>query len=739
MNKASFLLTSLAALLLSLPLPASEIQTPDITPQNEHPFFRTSLYPAWSRMTPEQALIDARKALEEADARLSRLAAIPPEHATFENTFLAWYESQENIKQVTNYIYHLHTAHGAEDMKRTMGQIAREVAVFKARNPYTPRIAQVLQEAARQPWVQELSPARQRFITQTINSMRQEGLYLDAAGQARKAAIERELSQLSFAFSYALNNYRQVWQRIITDPAELAGMPASWMEVASGRGALKTPEGKPAWLINLTSVPAAPVLRYCTVEETRRLCWLGTTSAGTARAYDTEPLVVRILELRHELATLLGYAHYADMQTSQRMMGNGATALAFVNEMLEKSKPAWDAHVRAELKRYSEASGQELSAVAPWNIPFLDHKRPPQRQSFDSNSITPYLQAPKVIQGMLDIWSELLGLRIEELPTVCPRPGETDHIHGSQVETWHPDVRCFAVHDGASGRHLGSFYLDIYARQGKRPSAWSLPLRDGQPGTNGSPGEPHLATLMANFTPPQASRPHLLHHGEVYQLFHEFGHIMHMLLGHGELRAHCTAEIERDFIEMPSQLAESWVWEPQALARFTSHHTTGEPLPQDLARQLAASRGSNPIAMHIRMLCMSKLDLELHMHYHDRYKGRPIDEVTQEILRPWLFPYTEQPPSELRTLSHIMVDGYAAALYTYKWSEMMAADALERFHEAGLDNADLGAAYRKAILDCGSSAPAMQLIKNFLGRPPNADALIRRYKEAADSGTRKAE
>lgn len=332
----------------------------------------------------------------------------------------------------------------------------------------------------------------------------------------------------------------------------------------------------------------------------------------------------------------MGYANYADMQTARRMMGSGAKALAFVDEMLQKSKPVWDAYVAAEMKRFSQACGQELTAVNPWDVEYLNHHLPPKRNPFNVNTVTPYLQADKVIRGLLDIWSGLLGLRFEELPAAYLRPGES--APAGTVETWAPGVRCIAVKDAATGNHLGSFYLDIYARPGKRPQAWCLPLRDGEPAADGSLGEPHLAALMANLTPPRQGQPHLFHHGELYMLFHEFGHMMHMMLGHGELRAHCTAEVERDFIETPSQIQECWIWEPEALATFTSHYQTGEPLPAELAQQLAASRGSNPIEMHMRMLCTSKLDLELHMHYHDKYKGRPLDEVCQEILAPWLFP-----------------------------------------------------------------------------------------------------
>lgn len=692
-----------------------------------HPFFRTDLYPAWSKMTPEQALVDVRAAIEQTREQLAALSAVTPETATFENTFLAWHQAGENIKQSMNYVYHLYIVLGDKDMQHMMDTLMQEVTLHNAEGLHSAQIAQVLMQAADAPWVKQLSPAKQRYVQQTLNALRDSGILLSPKQQQRKAQIEQELSRLGFQFNQYVKMAPQMWELVITDPAELAGMPKNWMknaESAARRRGFAT-ENQPAWLINLTNSPASAVLKYCTVAETRRKCWLGTTSAGTSRTLNTEPIIDRILKLRHELATLLGYANFADKEAAHRMMGNGQNALDFVNNMLDKSKPAWDAYVAAEMKRYSQASGQNLTTVAPWDTAYLNRHLPPARDKFNVNVITPYLQADNVINGLLELWAGLLQLKFEELPTVTLKQGET--CPAGHVEVWHPSVRFFAVKDAEKGTHFGSFYMDLYPRRGKRGQAWCMPLRDGTPAPDGTIGEPHLAALMANLTPARPGIPHLLHHGEMYMLFHEFGHMMHMMLGHGEIRPHCTAEVERDFVEMPSHLQENWIWEPAALATFARHHQTGEPLPQELAEQLANARGSNPIEMHMRMLLCSKLDLELHMHRHDKYKDRPLDELANEILAPWLFPYTEQPPTEQRTLTYNISEGYAACLYTYKWCEMLAADAMSRFKEEGVLNPSTGADYRCSILERGSSVPAMQQMRDFLGREPQPDALLKLY------------
>lgn len=708
------MMTLTAASILLTPMAVAE--------QQAHPFFRTEHYPAWSQMTPQQAIVDIRAAIQQTRERLTALAAITPETSTFENTFLAWFEADENINQVATYVSHLRMALGTKEIQHATNEITREISQFKAEGLHSARIINVLRQAAEAPWMPQLSPAKQRFVLQTLQRLRNSGVFLSPEQQARRATIQMQLSKLGYRFSFCVRNSPNAWELIITDPAELEGMPEAWMKRAAQLGKEKTGSDKPCWLINLSTSHASRVLSYCKVAETRRKCWVGITSAGTAHAIDTEPYIHEILKLRHELATLLGYANYADMQAANRMMGNGQRALDYINKMLEQSKPLWDAYVAGELKRYSQACGKELTAVAPWDVRYLNRHLPPQRAvNFNLNEITPYLQADTVVKGLIKLWSNMLSLKIEELPAVCLKQGETPQP--GQVETWHPDVRCFAVRDAATGRHLGSFYMDIYARQGKRPLAWCLPMRSG------NPGEPHLGVLMANLTPPRQGKPHVFTHDEIHMLFHEFGHIMHMLLGHGELRAHATANIERDFIEMPSHLQETWIWEPEALATFTAHHATGAPLPEHLAQKVAASRGGNPIEHHMYMLCMAKLDLELHMHYHDRYQGRPIDEVSEEILKPWLFPYTQQPPSEVRTMTYTMAESYAASFYTYKWCEMLAADAFSRFKKEGVLNPAVGAEYRRCILDKGGTVPAMQQIRDFLGREPKPDALIERYQQ----------
>lgn len=685
-----------------------------------HPFFRTDLYPAWSKMTAAQLHRDREAAMAETTARLAAIAAITPEQATFENTFLAFSEADENMRQLLGYVRHLSNM----GVKPELQAATPPIPVDKTdRADTADKVKAVLLQAAKAPWVNELSPAKKLLIQRIAKSFeRESGRDLQARAD-RIGELNRRIAAQSRQFVKNVEHGAGNWQLIITNSMELHGMSEKWMKHAAAAAEKAGHTG--SWLV--TAGTAHDVLRYCTVEATRRRCWYGTIATATAQAADNEPVIHSILEQRHELATLRGYKHYADMKTQGRMVRDAEHAMAIIDDLLNKSKPAWDAHVAAEMERFSKAAGQQLTTINPWDEAYFNTIEPPVHRGFDYGQLTPYLQAEKCISGMMNIWAGLLNLRFAELPVVCLKEGET--CPEGHREVWHPSVRLFTVHDGTTGAHLGSFYLDLYPRAGKGGPAWCMPLRQGNPATADQPAEPHLAVLVANITPPPAEgKPHLLHHSDLYTIFHEFGHLMHHLLPHGELRSQGSMGVEQDFLEVPSQLQENWAWEPEALATFAFHHETGEPLPAELAAQVAADRRRSPLFMHMQMLRAAKLDLEFHMHYHEKFKGRPLDEVCAEILAPWEMPWSAPVPTIMRTMDYYINKGYDAGFYIYKWSEVLSAEAFTRFQKEGVMNPATGAAYRKAILDSGGSRPAAEQFHDFIGREPVTDSLMQRYQ-----------
>ncbi len=666
-------------------------------------------------MTPQQLQVDMRAALDEAKEQRQLILQVTPETATFENTFLAAARANVQQRQVQGYMMHLMNVASTPELMQAQNAIQGELARFQAESAEESAIADLLAEVAKAPWVQKLSPARKRFVQQALERQQKSGARLTPEQRRRMAEINQEVRNLSLQFHKNLSAPSARWELEITDPAMLAGMPEHWMkraaELAKKRGIAT--EEKPAWLIIQGNAQA--VLTYCDVEETRRQCWLGTSTY----LQENEELIYRTMELRHECAQLLGFNSFADMQASERMTGSGKKALEFVDGMLNALKPLYDTEKAAYLERLSKAKGSPIIQLNPWDEAYLSRHAPaPSARGFNLGELIPYLEAERVLCGMMQIWEQILGIRISEQPTAHLKPG-TPCPAGS-VEVWHESVRFYTVHDTKTGRHLGSFYLDLYPREGKRGEGWTTPLRFGHD------GEPHLAAIVANITPP--GTPHLLNHGDMYVLFHEFGHLIHMLLGHPELSEYHAMSVEKDFIEMPSQLQEQWIWEPEALATFAVHHKTGEPLPAELARELYESRYKSSVSATMRMLCHAKLDLEINLYFHEKFKGRPLDEVAAELLEPWQLPYSAPTPSDMRSVHHTMNPGYAASFYTYIWSEAMSMDAFSRFKAEGILNPATGAAYRKCILEPGGCKPALELFRDFMGREPDSKAFIQRFK-----------
>ena len=687
-----------------------------------HPFFRTEEWPRWSAMTPEQLKEDTEAALAETSRQVQAICSLKPEAYTFENTFLAYTRVGEQLKQVQALVSHLLMACPTEEMRNAQAQMLDAVVQFGARHVEDNKIEQTILAAAKAPWVEQLPEEKQRYVLQVLQKLKESGAGLSPEQLSRKTWLEKELQQLYRQFSRNLAQSLWEWQLIITNPAELEGMPQDWLEqsAAAARAAGYGTESAPAWLVNLPDCPAADVLIHCHVEETRRRCWEGVTSEGTAHAIDNEPLLRRAMEQRQELAGLMGYRHFADMQAARRMMGTGEQALDLVDELLAACKPAFDAEVAAYLAELSKVKGEAITRIEPWNERYYARHIPPREDAFSVSRLTPYFSAERVIGGMLQLGERLLGVRITEQKTCRLRPGE--QAPEGSVEVWHPQVRAFTVHDAANGQHLGSFYMDLYPRAGKQAEAWCMPLQLANPGPAGEIREPNLAALMANIPAPDEGA-HLLHHRDVTVLFHEFGHLMHMMLGHAPLPGQHAMNMEQDFMEMPSLLMEYWAWEPEALATFAFHFQTGESLPTELAEKLAASRKRAMLRPFMSMLRVAKVDLEMNMHYSEKFRNRPLDEAADELLAPWQMPYTCPLPCELRSTMHTMSPAYAASFYTYPWSELLARDAFSRFRKEGILNPATGADYRKRILEPGSSKPARQLFRDFMGRDPDPAAM----------------
>jgi oligopeptidase A len=438
--------------------------------------------------------------------------------------------------------------------------------------------------------------------------------------------------------------------------------------------------------------------------------WLASMAIGAEGDRNNEPLVKRILALRREKASLLGKEHFADLVLERRMAKTGARALAFIEDLRRRAAPGFERECR-ELEAFkAEQTGEPAGPLKPWEVSFWAERLRKSRYAFDEEALRPYFPMDRVVAGMFEIVRRVMGLRVVEKPA-------------GSFETWHEEVRAYDMFDGG-GRHLGAFYADWHPRESKRGGAWMGSLITGTP-RPGGPRGPHLGYICGNMTPPAGGRPALLTHREVNTVFHEFGHLLHHLLSEVPVRSLAGTNVAWDFVELPSQIMENWTWEREGLDLFARHHETGEPIPQTLFEKLVAARRFRGAAAVMRQLQFGRMDLIMHMRSAEFLDGE-LEANVRAVIADCLIPTQPPMPTVVKRFNHLFSDpvGYAAGYYSYKWSEVLDADAFTRFQREGIFNAQTGADFVTHILSKGDSADPGDLYRAFMGRDPDLSALL---------------
>jgi oligopeptidase A len=444
-------------------------------------------------------------------------------------------------------------------------------------------------------------------------------------------------------------------------------------------------------------------------ESLRREMWEAAVGVGARAPHDNHALTRQILKLRQEKAEILGKSAFPDLVLERRMAKSGAAALQFVEGMHTRVKKAFDRECR-ELEEFKAAkSGGKASPLAPWEVAFWAENLRKERFDFDDEALRPYFPFDRVLEGLFEITERIFGVR-----AVARQPGA--------VETWHPEVRYYDLKDG-DGRQLGSFYTDWHPRESKQSGAWMNYLITGAPARGGR--APHLGLMCGNMTPPVAEKPALLTHREVETVFHEFGHLLHHLLGDVEYKSLNGVNVSWDFVELPSQIMENWTWEPEGLDLFGRHFETGEAIPEALFGKMKAARNFRTAAATMRQLSFGKMDLELHLHPL-RFVDSDLDGEIDTLLRDYVVPTVPPAPSSVCRFGHLFSSpvGYAAGYYSYKWAEVLDADAFTRFKERGILDAETGRAFRTHVLSRGNSEPPEALFRRFMGRDADTNALL---------------
>ncbi len=729
MRKHTLLLCSLLPL-LSAPLAQGKLdaQSPALdlnADSQESPLLMREFYPRWTEMDATQAVTEMTRLIAQANQGIAQITALKPAEMNYANTFDALSRVNEDVEKCFIAIYQLSTIADSPEVRAALLKLSELSEKHSASVIANEKLWQTIKVAAQQPWVATLDPERKRDVDKTLDGFRDSGADLSPEKKAELAKLKMELSQLSIKFNKNVLDSTNAWEHVVTDISMLKGMSDNWLARAAA-AALKKGYGtkeNPQWLIDLTFPSYGAIMSDCDVEATRRLCWQASIQIGCLAGFANEPLVHRIYELRHQIAQILGHQHYADLTTARRMAGTGAKALGFIDELQAKVLQAYKAENAKLLAFISERQGQKAATIHPWDRRYYSKEISLKENNFDSETLRPYLGADAMVEGMMDLYEELLGITIKSVPTTH-LADKTQKASADQVSVWHPDVKLYEVYDSTSKQLLGAFYLDIYPRSTKRDGAWFMPIRMGESGRNGRAAYPHLGALVGNFSPPVNGGKALLSHYELVVLFHELGHTLHGMLSDTTLRGQAGTSVAWDFVEMPSQLFEYWAWTPEFLKKYARHHETGATIPDELIAKLRESKNYMPATQNMGQLNIAKLDLEFHMNYDKHFKGRTLNEATEKLLAPTSLPFSVFSPSLLHQLTHTMSGGYAAGYYSYKWAEVLSADAFSRFVKEGIMNKQTGASLRKEILSKGDSKPAAELYKNFMGREPDSDALL---------------
>jgi len=658
----------------------------------------------FSEVRAEHVVPGVRALLSEAE---QRLAQIVPTRLGYDETVGELERSTEPLELAMGIVEHLEGVATTPELRAAYNEILPDVSAFWSSIALRENLWQALSSYAETDDARALEPTRKRLLEKTLADFRRNGANLDAAGKARLSEIDRELGLVTNKVSQNVLDATSSYELLIEDAARLDGLPPSAVAAARENAAAK---GKSGFRLTLQAPTVVAVLTYANDPALRREVWRAHNARATSGETDNRPLLGRILELRREKARLLGFADFADFVTEDRMAKTGGAARAFVDELSAKTRPAFERE-NQELEAFQRRlAGDTAPPLEPWDVAYYAEKLRRERYDLDEEELRQYFAADRVLAGAFQVAERLFGVRIR-------------HVEGLPV--WDAEIRAYAI-DDANGRELGTFYVDPYPRENKRPGAWMHGL------IASTPPEPHVAVFCANVSPPVGEQPSLLTHRDVETLFHEFGHLLHHCLSEVCVRSLACTRVAHDFVELPSQIMENWCSEQEALNLFACHYASGAVIPERLLDRLRAARTFRAANAQMRQLGFAALDLALHTDY-DPLKHGDAMSYARGILARYAPTAIPEEHAMLASFLHLFGSpvGYAAGYYSYKWAEVLDADAFGRFRSEGVLSAAVGREFREKILARGDSADAMDLFVSFMGREPRPEALLERQGLAA--------
>jgi oligopeptidase A len=702
-------------------------QDPGAESPRNNPLLTPDVVPAFSRLDAAAIVPTARTLIKEQDAALARFEATCT--PTWEGGVAPLSELAEPLSYAWKLVHHLLGVKNSEALRNAEHEVQGDVIAAGLRLSQS-RPAYAAMVALRDgPQWKSLEESQRRIVTSAILSAEQAGIALEGAAAERFLSIETELGELQTKFSNHLLDATKAFAMVLGTKDDVAGLPPSLLAAAaqSARAAAAgdatmgaaTPDAGP-WRITLDAPVYVPFMEHSQRPELRERLYRAFITRASAGGLDNQPILQRILDLRQEKARLLGYPHYAALSLSRKMAKDVTAVSRLLDELRGTARPRALGELRDLIAFARAETGNPTLELALWDVPFWAERMRETLFSFTEEELRPYFPLPRVLEGLFGVAHRLFGVQVVAADGEAP--------------VWHADVRFFKVL-GEDAQPVAYFFLDPYSRpEEKRGGAWMDVCLDRKKRPDGSLRLP-IAYLVCNGSPPVDGQPSLLTFREAETLFHEFGHgLQHMLTRVDHVDAAGINNVEWDAVELPSQFMENWCYHRPTLMGFARHFETGQPLPADLFDKIAAARTFRAGSHFLRQIHFATLDLELHHRFDPGAAGNVQDFVARVSADNTTLP----PLPEDRFLcgfSHIFAGGYAAGYYSYKWAEVLAADAFAAFKEAGLDDqarlAEVGRRFRDTVLSMGGGADPAEVFRAFRGRDPDPQALLRAYGLAA--------
>ena len=669
-----------------------------------NPLLSDLTIPTFSQIKPEhikpaidKLLIETRAAVE------NQLNAT--EHYTWENLIEPLEDAEDELNKAWSPVSHMNAVVNSDELRNAYNACLPKLSEYSTEMGQNTKLFNAYRIISESSQYASLDTAQKKSIQNALRDFRLSGIGLDEEKKKRYKEISQELSKLASQFEENVLDATNAWSKVIGDESLLAGLPESALMLAKQTAEQQEKSG---WMLTLEFPSYLAIMTYADNRELRKELYTAFSTRASdqgpnANQWDNTEIMDKTLALRHEKAQLLGFDNYAELSLATKMADSPAQVIDFLEDLAARSR----VQAQKDLDDLCRFACEKYGELEAWDIGYFSEKMRQHHFQLSQEKVKQYFPITRVLPGMFAVVEKLYGLQI----------GEIDDF-----DTWHEDVRFFQILD-RNGHLRGRFYIDLYARPKKRGGAWMDDCVSRK--KTGSKIQSQVAFLTCNFTPPTGEDPALLTHDEVITLFHEFGHgLHHMLTQIDHLPVSGISGVEWDAVELPSQFMENWCWEQEALELISGHYQSGEKLPNSLFKKMLSAKNFQSGMMMVRQLEFSLFDFRIHQEYEPDQGGRIyeiLDQVRQRVS-------VIMPPAFNRfahSFSHIFAGGYAAGYYSYKWAEVLSADAFSLFEQQGIFDQATGQSFLNNILEKGGSQEPSELFAAFRGRAPEIDALLR--------------